>query len=166
MSDWTSFNDNEIYLIKQKLQSKFDKALKYVLLLSIPLCFLAPYFPGRRGNGRLIDKMEYDDAIIYFGIIWFISILGITIWNKFKTEKQFNQLRRFLKKEIIISKVLQKKKGFLKNYENKLITQLDNELKVIEIEREFSEKISVHDKIELKIEKNTNTILSIEKNKN
>ncbi len=162
MPDWTSFTDDEISQIKTKLNKKFDKALVVTLLFSPIFCLVVPYLPGKRGRKRMIDRMEYDEAVLQFAIIWLLVLIGVWIWNNYKVNKQFRENRKFLRKKIIIASVRTKKKSIFKSYENIIETNLEGELEAIEVGKQQSSKFNIGDNLKIEIEEQTNTVLKIE----
>lgn len=163
MGDWTGFTDEEITKIKQGLSKKNDQVMLIMILASPLICLVAPYFPSRRGRERMIDKMDYEDAILQCAIIWLLVLIAFWIWNNYKTRKQFVKSRRFLRKKKINAIVKGKEKSIFKTYKNVLKTNLGNQLASIQISENQSMRINIDDEVEIEIEEQTSTILNIEK---
>jgi len=163
MPDWSKFTDNEIVLIKQKMNNEFDKAMIAVLLCSPIICLVMPYIPGRSGREPMIERMPYWDAVLQMSIFWILALLGVWVWNYFRSKRQFARNRQFLKKEIKTGNILNKTKGIFKSYDNYIETNIDNELGKLEIEKYESPDYSIGDKIEIEYEEHTKAILRIRK---
>jgi len=161
MPEWSKFSDDEIVLIKQKMNAKFEKAMIITLLFSPIICLAMPYIPGRRGRGPMIDRMPYWDAVLQMSIIWILALIGVWICNYLKSKNQYSRNRRFLKKKILKGVIVNKSKGKFKSYDNIIETNLDNEFSKMELENDESNNFNVGDKFELEFEENTKTILSI-----
>lgn len=161
MSGWTSFTDKEINSIKINLNQKFDRAMIFILLFTPLICLIAPYIPSRKRK-RMIDRMDYNDAVLQFAIFWILVIIGVWIWNNYNSKKQFLKHRKFLRKKKLIALVKEKKKSIFKSYKNNLITNLEGSLKKIRIAKEQSNNLKIGDEIRIEIEEHTETVLTIE----
>ena len=92
MPEWSKFTDTEIDLIKDKMNHKFERTMIGIILLSPILCLIMPYIPGRRGRGPMVDSMPYWDAVLLISIFWFATLIGVLVWNYFKSNSQFLSL--------------------------------------------------------------------------
>lgn len=161
MPEWSKFTDNEVESIKHKLNHKFERSMIITILLSPIICLVMPYFLGRRG--AVINKMPYWDAVVQMSIIWFAALLGIWIWNSFKTKKQYSKNRKFLRKKNEIAEITDKSKSFLSSFVNIIGTNLEGDLSSIKIEKEHSKMLGIGDKVNIEFEEHTKTIFRIEK---
>lgn len=82
----------EIEIEKTKF-SKFKRNLLIGTIICIPLLFIYPYMPGRRGRPPLIETMDYTHAIIFIGILWAIVIPLSYFWNKENHRKKIKALK-------------------------------------------------------------------------
>ena len=55
MPEWAQFTDEEIALIKQKVNQRFDKVMIVLIIISPFILLVMPYIPSRRGRGAMID---------------------------------------------------------------------------------------------------------------
>ena len=163
MPEWSKFTDDEINSIKIKLNEAFDKGMKIILLFTPIICLIMPYMPGRRGRGRMIDSMEYEEAVLQFGIIWLLTLLGVSIWNNYKTNKQFSDNRIFFRKKSETTIIKLKSKSAFSRFDDLIITELKGKLKSIKIDKDQSKKFEISDQIKIEYEEQTSTILKLEK---
>ena len=82
----------EEVLEEKRKFSEFKKRLIIGGVICIPLLFIYPYLPGRRGRPASIETMEYNDAILFTGIIWIIVIPLSYFWKKEKFNKKIRAL--------------------------------------------------------------------------
>ena len=166
MPEWSKFTDSEIELIKDKMNHKFERAMIITILLSPIVCLIMPYIPGRRGRGPMIDRMPYWDAVLQMSIFWIAALIGVWIWNYFKTNSPYAANRKHLKKKKEIGKVISKSKSFLSSFENTLTTNLKGHLKEIKIDKDEAQLLSTGDNVEIEFEEHTKTILKVVKHQN
>lgn len=162
MSDWSTFTDDEIREIKHTLNVEIERAMIVVLLISPILCAIAPYFPGRRGR-RLIDRMNYLDAVFAFSLMWVILLIGIWFWHNYKTNKEFAENRSFLRKKQVGTSVKLKSKSIISTYEDIMVTDLQDTLETIKLSKEESLNLKIGDEIIVEYEEQTKTVLKLEK---
>jgi len=163
MPEWSKFTDDEIVLIKHKMNVKFEKGMIVTLLLSPIICLAIPYIPGKRGRGPMIDRMPYWDAVLQISIIWILALMGIWIWNYFKSINQLSQNRRFLKKKILIGDINNITKGNFMSFKNYIETNIDNEFDKLEVGKDELINYKIGDKVEIEFEEHTKTVLRITK---
>lgn len=163
MADWSKFSDIELDAIKHKMNQKFEKAMIIIMIVSPVICLIMPYIPGRRGRGPMIDKMPYSDAVLQASIIWFLALIGVWIWNYFKTQNQFSKNRKFLKKKNIEGLIVDKSKGFMDSFKIEITTNLEHGLNSFKIEKEEFRKFNVGDYISIDFEEHTKTIFKVYK---
>jgi hypothetical protein len=88
MTNWQDFNSEDLKSIKYKIKSKFERALMWTLAFTIPLMFVAPYFPSKRDHGRLIDRMSYWDAVVYFTLMWLGLVFIVALYNIYRSNRK------------------------------------------------------------------------------
>ena len=163
MPEWSTFSDKEINTIKKKSNETFDKAAKITWLLSPIICLIAPYLPGRKGRGSMVETMGYEKAVLYFSLFWIGINLFVWFSHKSKTNKEFSENRKFLRRKNVKTVVKRKSRTAFSFFDNILMTELDGNLKTIQIKREESESIKIGEEIQIEYEEQTNTILKLEK---
>jgi len=125
------------------------------------MCLVEPYLPGRRGKPPTIERMDYADAVIMCAVILAVGVGISWIWQNHKLNEEFRKLRVWMRKKKLTGTVVKKKKSIFKSYHNRLVTDLEGELEIIEIDKAESEQFNVGDTFQIEIEEHTNTVLHI-----
>ena len=154
-------NDSDIILIQNKMNWKYDWALILTLIISIPLLFISPYIPSTKGL-KLIDSMEYYDAVLFFSLIWFGCIIIVYFYNKIKVKNEFNKYFLHFSKKEINTEIIEIQKSSLKRNEVIRI-RFENEINDFEFDPDMFCNVKAGDKVNLVIETITKTVLKIEK---
>ena len=163
MPEWAQFTDEEIALIKQKMNQRFDKVMIVLIIISPFILLVMPYIPSRRGRGAMIDKMPYWDAVLQGSIIWFIALIMVWIWNHFSSQRQFSRNRKFLKKRIVKTEIISKSVGIFYNPKNQIITELEGKLNKLDIKKKEFNDFNIGDRIRIEYEEHTKTILDLDR---
>lgn len=82
----------EIKISEKRLINMPKKVLKEILGL-IVLAIIFPFLPGKRGRKPMVENWEYDYALIFVAILFFIIYLITYYWRKEKLEKRIRELK-------------------------------------------------------------------------
>jgi Na+/melibiose symporter-like transporter len=79
--------DFEIEKYKKKI-IKLKKNAPFAIIGGLLFCFIYPYLPRRYGRKPLIEQMEYFNAVLFIGVIYFIiyAISYFYLIDKYKKE--------------------------------------------------------------------------------
>ena len=161
MASWTNFTDEELALIKEKLHEKNEKSIIYALLIAPVIWLIVPYLPGRRGRPSMVERMDYQDAVLLVAVLFTGALLLVYIRNYIRANRTFKKDRIFFSRRQVVVRVKRKSRTWLKSFDNILETDHQDRLGKIEINKEQSTQIKVGDELDLEIEEYTNTVLHI-----
>lgn len=159
MTKWEEFSSDDLWQIRNKVKYKYDRALILTLAFSIPLFFVCPYIPGKRG-GPLIKTMSYWDAVLTFMIFWLILLIIVVIYNNIRAKRDYERIKQNLNPKIQKDVINRIQTIFLDlDYRRIFFRSIGNYI----IDKNLLNDLNQGDTAEIRIEINSGAVLSIKK---
>ncbi len=158
MPDWELFQNDDQKKLRKIVSRKYKIALTVTLLWTIPLMFIAPYIPGKRGRPSMNESMGYWNAVVLFSVIWLILIGIVAVYNLFRAENDYDAVSDHFK--------IEKISGIVKRVRRPLL-DLDYATVTVEpfntylIDRNAARDLRSGETVTMRVEVKTKTVLEI-----
>lgn len=162
MIDSTGFTDEEVKLIRHKFRQGFEQGMMLLLLITPLICAIGPYIPGKK-NGSLINKMDYVDAFSWFAIPWSLMVLAVWIWQGYRYNQQFSELKPFLTRKQYIVTIERRSRSAFSSFDDRLVTNLTESLPYIPVTKAQSKMFHPGDTLLVEIEEKTRAVIKMAK---
>lgn len=108
-----------------------------------------------------MESLGYGQAIILMVLIFFVAGIYAWIKNHRKLQQDFDAMRPLLRKSVLETTILAKKKAFLQREDHLLETDLKGDFRVLDVEPATASQFAVGSRVQVIVEVHTKTLLHL-----